>query len=67
MRQRTDHGAQFSAAGLQGQGLSYSDVVGAVHKAAVCTAMADTDSAFANIALSLGFSEASAFNRAFKR
>lgn len=52
---------------LQSQGLSYSDVVDAVRKEAACTAVADTDSTFVDIAQSLGFSEASAFNRAFKR
>lgn len=52
---------------LQSQGLSYSDVVDAVRKEAACTAVADTDDTFVDIAQSLGFSEASAFNRAFKR
>lgn len=52
---------------LQSQGRSYSDVVDAVRKEAACTAVADTDSTFVDIAQSLGFSEASAFNRAFKR
>jgi len=52
---------------LQSQGLSYSDVLDAVRKEAACTAVADTDSTFVDIAQRLGFSEASAFNRAFKR
>jgi AraC-like DNA-binding protein len=52
---------------LQSQGLSYSDVVDAVRKEAACTAVADTDDTFVDIAQRLGFSEASAFNRAFKR
>ncbi len=52
---------------LQGQGLSYTDLVDGVRKDAACTAVADTDRAFTDIAQSLGFSEASAFNRAFKR
>lgn len=52
---------------LQGQGLSYSDLVDAVRKAAACSAVAHTERPFMEIALSLGFSEASAFNRAFKR
>lgn len=52
---------------LQSQGLSYSDVADAVRKEAACTAMADTDDSFVDIAQRLGFSEASAFNRAFKR
>ena len=52
---------------LQSLGLSYSDVVDAVRKQAACTAVADTDDTFVDIAQRLGFSEASAFNRAFKR
>lgn len=52
---------------LHSQGLSYSDVVDAVRKQAACTAVADTDDPFVDIAQRLGFSEASAFNRAFKR
>ncbi len=52
---------------LQGQGLSYSNMVDAVRKKAACTAVADTDDTFVDIAQRLGFSEASAFNRAFKR
>ena len=52
---------------LQSQGLSYSDLVDGVRKDAACTAVADTERAFTDIAQSLGFSEASAFNRAFKR
>jgi AraC-like DNA-binding protein len=38
-----------------------------VRKDKACQAVADTDEAFAHIAEALGFSEASAFNRAFKR
>lgn len=52
---------------LQSQGLSYSDLVDTVRKEAACTAVAHTERPFTEIALSLGFSEASAFNRAFKR
>ena len=52
---------------LQSQDLSYSEVVDAVRKQAACTAVADTDDTFVDIAQRLGFSEASAFNRAFKR
>lgn len=52
---------------LQSQGLSYSDVVDAVRKEAACTAVADTDDTFVDIAQRLDFSQASAFNRAFKR
>jgi AraC-like DNA-binding protein len=52
---------------LQSQGLSYSEVVDGVRKDAACTAVAATDATFIDIAQNLGFSEASAFNRAFKR
>lgn len=52
---------------LQSQGLSYTDVVDAVRKEAACTAVADTDDTFVDISQRLGFSQASAFNRAFKR
>ena len=52
---------------LQSQGLSYSDVVDAVRKEVACTAVAGTADTFVDIAQRLGFSEASAFNRAFKR
>lgn len=52
---------------LQSQGLSYTDLVDGVRKDAACSAVADTERAFTDIAQSLGFSEASAFNRAFKR
>lgn len=52
---------------LQSQGLSYTEVVDAVRKEAACTAVADTGDTFVDIAQRLGFSEASAFNRAFKR
>lgn len=52
---------------LQSQGLSYSYVVDTVRKEAACAAVADTDDTFVDIAQRLGFSEASAFNRAFKR
>lgn len=52
---------------LHSQGLSYSDLVDGVRKESACIAVADTERAFTDIAQSLGFSEASAFNRAFKR
>lgn len=52
---------------LQGQGLSYSDLVDTVRKESACVAVANTERAFTDIAQGLGFSEASAFNRAFKR
>lgn len=52
---------------LQALGLSYSQLVDEVRKEKACQAVADTDEAFASVAQALGFSEASAFNRAFKR
>jgi AraC-like DNA-binding protein len=52
---------------LQREGMGYSDLIDAVRKAAAGTAVADTGRAFMDIAHSLGFSEPSAFNRAFKR
>jgi AraC-like DNA-binding protein len=52
---------------LQHEGVRYSDLIDAVRKDAAGTAVADTERAFMDIAQSLGFSEASAFNRAFKR
>lgn len=52
---------------LQHNGVRYSDLIDAVRKEAAGTAVAHTERAFMDIAQSLGFSEASAFNRAFKR
>lgn len=52
---------------LQTEGVGYSDLLDSVRKAAAGAAVADTERAFMDIAQSLGFSEASAFNRAFKR
>jgi AraC-like DNA-binding protein len=52
---------------LHSMGVSYSDLVDAARKAAACEAVAGTQRAFGDIALSLGFAEASTFNRAFKR
>ena len=52
---------------LQHEGVRYLDLIDAVRKAAAGAAVADTERAFMDIAQSLGFSEASAFNRAFKR
>jgi AraC-like DNA-binding protein len=52
---------------LQAQGISYTQLIDEVRKDRACQAVADTDEAFASIAEALGFSEASAFNRAFKR
>jgi AraC-like DNA-binding protein len=52
---------------LQAQGISYTQLLDEVRKDKACQAVADTSEAFASIAETLGFSEASAFNRAFKR
>jgi AraC-like DNA-binding protein len=52
---------------LQSQGLSYSDLLDSVRKDAALAAVSQTPQVFAEIAQQLGFSEASAFNRAFKR
>ena len=52
---------------LQSQGLSYSEVVDKVRKDAAIEAVSHTRQVFVDIAQNLGFSEASAFNRAFKR
>lgn len=52
---------------LQSLGLSYTDLVDMVRKDAACVAVAQTSRPFGDIAHSLGFAEASTFNRAFKR
>ena len=52
---------------LQSAGLSYTQLVDDVRKDAACVAVADTKRPFGDIAHSLGFAEASTFNRAFKR
>jgi len=52
---------------LQNQALSYTGLRDAARKEHACQAVAHTERAFSDIAQSLGFAEASAFNRAFKR
>ena len=52
---------------LQKHGMNYSDLVDQVRKDLACEAVSRSERSFADIAQSLGFSEASAFNRAFKR
>lgn len=52
---------------LQSVGLSYTDLVDAARKDAACVAVAATHRPLGDIAHSLGFAEASSFNRAFKR
>ena len=52
---------------LEKHGLNYSQLVDKVRRELACEAVAHSARAFSDIAQSLGFSEASAFNRAFKR
>ena len=52
---------------LQADGISYTQLIDEVRKEKACHAVAGSVEAFTHIAESLGFSEASAFNRAFKR
>ena len=52
---------------LQDLALSYTALLDAARKDHACQAVAHTQRAFADIAQSLGFAEASTFNRAFKR
>lgn len=52
---------------LQADGLNYRQLIDEVRKEKACQAVAGSADAFASIAAALGFSEASAFNRAFKR
>jgi len=52
---------------LQEHQLSYSDVVDALRRDAACEAVAHSLRPFSDIAQSLGFAEASTFNRAFRR
>lgn len=52
---------------LQGLELSYTHLLDAARKEHACQSVAHTQRAFTDIAQSLGFAEASTFNRAFKR
>jgi AraC-like DNA-binding protein len=52
---------------LQSLGLNYTELVDTVRKDAACGAVTKTALPFGEIAQSLGFSESSTFNRAFKR
>ncbi len=52
---------------LHSEGASYTDVVDTFRKEAAVNAVANSTRSFLEIAHWLGFSEASAFNRAFKR
>ena len=52
---------------LQTKGTSYKALVDALRRERACEQVANTSASFASIARELGFSEASAFNRAFRR
>ena len=52
---------------LQAKGTSYKALVDAMRRERACDQVANTPASFASIARELGFSEASAFNRAFRR
>lgn len=52
---------------LQNSGLSYYDIVDSARKNLACKLMRTTDLSLTDIALMVGFSETSAFSRAFKR
>lgn len=60
-------GERVFARRLRAEGGHYADLVDGVRRALACTAVADGGEPFVRIARRLGFSEASAFNRAFRR
>jgi len=60
-------GERVLARRLRAEGTHYADLVDGVRRTLACTAVADGAEPFARIARRLGFSEASAFNRAFRR
>ncbi len=60
-------GERTLARRLQDLELSYTGLLDAARKEHACQAVAHTQRAFTDIAQSLGFAEASTFNRAFKR
>ncbi|AVO43028.1 AraC family transcriptional regulator [Simplicispira suum] len=60
-------GERAFARRLQGEGVRYAELVDGVRHALACQAVAGGGESFARIARRLGFSEASAFNRAFRR
>ena len=60
-------GEKALARRLLGEGARYSDLVDGVRQQLACAAVAGGAESFARIARRLGFSEASAFNRAFRR
>lgn len=60
-------GERAFACRLQSEGVRYADLVDGVRHALACQAVASGAEPFVRIARRLGFSEASAFNRAFRR
>ena len=60
-------GERAFARRLQAEGVCYADLVDGVRHALACQAVAGGAEPFVRIARRLGFSEASAFNRAFRR
>lgn len=60
-------GERTFARRLRAEGVHYADLVDSARRALACTAVADGGEPFARIGRRLGFSEASAFNRAFRR
>ena len=60
-------GERAFARQLQGEGVRYADLVDAARRALACQAGAGGAEPFARTARRLGFSEASAFHRAFRR
>lgn len=70
---RADAAQQFGlgertfARRLRAEGAHYAELVDGARRALACMAVADGGEPFAHIARRLGFSEASAFNRAFRR
>lgn len=60
-------GERAFARRLQEEGVCYGELVDGVRQALACQAVAGGAEPFAHIARRLGFSEASAFNRAFRR
>lgn len=59
--------ARTFARRLQQEGLHYSALVDGARQQLACEAVANSPRSFADIAQSLGFAEASVFNRAFRR
>ncbi|MCB1978431.1 MAG: helix-turn-helix transcriptional regulator, partial [Burkholderiaceae bacterium] len=60
-------GERAFARRLQDENVRYADLVDGVRHALACQAVASGAEPFVRIARRLGFSEASAFNRAFRR